>query len=255
MKIFILVPALATGIATAAFCASDLRSHDLQSHDLQTSESWLAFEGGFHSGFAKDDDLGSFNSGGTGMGASCSVFLNGRNVGFFVNIAFFNLNPWIEMDTHIESQRRRYRYSAYFNPTAPGTAGNFVPQLRVDYLLGPAFRHGLNERLTLYYGAGLNVAYTDFEESKSFYERRGDHRFGFGIGGNAGLRVSFAENAFLNLGTVLHYNFVNVRQRYSTSDNWKNTSSDSWEWIGTTDIGIRPYLAIGFSIFDAGRTW
>jgi len=234
-----LMLALMAGIGAAAFCADDLR----------TSELWMAFEVGFHSGFAKDDDLGSFNSGGAGIGMSYRTFFNGRNVGFFVNAAFFDLRPWVELDTHIESKSRRYRYSAYFNPTAPGAAGNFVPKFRLDYLIGPAFRHWLNERLTLYYGAGLNIAYADFEESKNFYQRRGDRRFGFGIGGDVGLKVTFFDIAFLDLGTVLYYNFVNARQGYSTGDNGKHVNFDSWQWAGTADIGFRPYMAIGISFF------
>jgi len=189
-------------------------------------DGWLGLGANFGNYFQSDKHLGDFYLGSPGINFSGYGFSDHRKkIGFF------------------------YNYALLF----PGTntlENNFDPIIQADFLLGPVFRHRLTEKATMYYGLGFDFQLASFLARESTSIKSTDFRLGLGIGGDVGLKYDITDVFYLNIGTVLTYNFASYRITESTTDNWRNTSHDSSGWASKFSMfGIRPYIAFGVNFY------
>ena len=217
MKKFVVVLALVLGVNSILF---------------SLEEGWFATGTNFGNYFQNDANLGNFYAGSFGINFSGYAFWNHeKNIGLFFNYGL--LLP-------------------YQNPLAGNTIdGNYNQVVSGDFLLGPGFKYHLNDKLTLHYGIGFNFTMFNFLDRTNDNVKSTDDRYGFGIGGDIGLKFDITNIVYLNFGTTLTYNFANYRVAESTTDNWTNTRRDSSGWVNNFSMfGIRPYIAIGVNMFS-----
>ena len=98
-------------------------------------------------------------------------------------------------------------------------------------VFGPAYKTSISNTTNLYFGFGPSfhqLSISEYPISMISYM--------FGLGVDAGLHISTADNRFMNLGVLVDYNFAN----YTNLNN-------SGEWATEYSLtSIRPYFGIGF---------
>jgi hypothetical protein len=194
-------------------------------------ETWFAVGANFGNYFEKGTDSGDFYVGSLVINLSVYEFYNQRNIGMFSNCGV--LFPVINT---IENNYNR------------GVQG--------DFIIGPGFRHNINDKLKLHYGIGLDMHLLFLLARANDDEKSSDQRIGLGIGGDIGLKYDLTDIIYINIGTTLSYNFAAYRWGETTVDNWTNTQKYSSGWAdGYTMIGIRPYIVIGFNYYQERGKW
>ena len=203
----------------------------LSSQGETWEDGWLALGANFGNYFQNDADLGGFYAGSLGVNFSGYGFWNHKkNIGVFFNHAL--LLP-------------------HQNPLAVNTIdSNYNKVVSSDFLVGPGFRHKINDKLQFHYGIGLNISLFNFLNRLNDDDKFTDQRYSFGIGGDVGLKYDITDVMYLNIGTTLNFNFANYRVAESTADNWANTKRDSSGWINSPMFGIRPYFAVGVNFYS-----
>ena len=193
-------------------------------------ETWFSIGIPFGNHFERGYGIENIYMGSPGISFSVYEFFNRRNIGMFFNFGFYN--PVI-----INSEIER------------------TSMVHYDLTLGPGFRHNINERLNLHFGIGFLVQRQFMLKTIDGRETM-DTRLGFGIGGDIGLTFDLTDAIFLNVGSLLNYNFANHRTAFSSTDSWENTRRDSRGWIGNYHMfGIRPYVALGFLYHRERGQW
>ncbi|GHV31245.1 hypothetical protein AGMMS4952_19590 [Spirochaetia bacterium] len=110
-------------------------------------------------------------------------------------------------------------------PVVNNIENGYSPMAQVDFLIGVGFRHEINEKLNLHFGVGPNF---------NMYFPLNDARYSFGIGGDIGLKFDLTDSIFIDVGTTLSYDFVTYRS----------------DWTTNSFFGIKPYVAIGFNMYQ-----
>ncbi len=189
-------------------------------------ESWLSTGAGFGNYIEKDKALGDFYMGAFGINLSGYGFWNKKNIGIFYNYGFLF-------------------------PSVNNIENNFDPILQFDFLWGVGFRHHISEKLKLHYGIGFNVFFSSFMDRIDRDHKTTDYRIGLGIGGDIGIKYDITDVVYVDFGTSLSYNFASYRNVKSTNDNWTNTKQEASGWINNFSmIGIKPYIAVGFNVYE-----
>ena len=194
-------------------------------------ETWSTVGANFANNFQKDDYLGDFYTGSSGINFSGYKFRNQNKIG-----SFYNMGILFPVTNNMEN--------------------NFSPSMQGDLLMGVGFRNSISEKLKLHYGAGFNFNFSSFTtDGGDINHKNTDYRHGFGIGGDIGLKLDIADIVYLDFGTTLMYNFVNYRVTISTQDNWTTTRRDFSGWVNSpSNFGIRPYLGFGINFYYPQRT-
>jgi hypothetical protein len=217
MKRFMVVLALILAANSAAFSQN-------------VTESWSTVGANFANNFQKDEYLGDFYAGSSGVNFSRYRFRNHNKIG-----SFYNMGILFPVTNNIEN--------------------DFSPSMQVDFLFGVGFRNNISEKLILHYGVGFNFNFSSFTESAAIDRKNTDYRQGFGIGGDIGLKYDITDIVYLNFGTALMYNFASYRVTRSTEDNWTTTRRDFSGWVNSpSNFGIRPYLGFGFNLYYHRQT-
>jgi hypothetical protein len=155
-----------------------------------------------------------------GLYLNSYVFSPEESTGFFSHASFL-----IPASGKIESMGSSVNYS-YSDADLRSNLG---------YMIGPAYRTSINSNTNLYLGIGpsfyqLIVAEDPFATMT----------FIFGIGLDAGVHISTANNRFLKLGLLVDYNFANYTYVYTA---YGSSSEMTTDYSLTS---IRPYIGIGF---------
>jgi hypothetical protein len=173
--------------------------------------------------------------GSSGINLLTYVFGEGKTVGFFVHDFFGFPNS----DT--------------INGIQPKYTNRFGIQLGL--LLGPLFRHELNERLSLLYGVGPNFLFTKEVCAQYQYivpswptteESFSRQVFNVGIGVNIMLRYAISDNTLLFVGCISTYDFLSFVELKSVSSN--PALNTSGRVRGFSMFGVRPYVSFGLRI-------
>ncbi|GHU92298.1 hypothetical protein FACS189479_00780 [Spirochaetia bacterium] len=100
----------------------------------------------------------------------------------------------------------------------------------------------------------VNSLYLFDNEDKNV--KKTDYIISFGLGEDIGIKFDITDIVYLDVGTTLTYNFAAFREVESTRDNWKNTAWESSGWVNNFSMpGIRPYITIGFNIYQERARW
>jgi hypothetical protein len=133
------------------------------------------------------------------------------NFGFVINISFL-------FPQNISMLNGEYKYNFQF-----------------AYIIGPAFKLDLNERMKIKLGAGFSSVQTFGKNSGSSLLNSN-----FGIGGDIGFVYIVNPLININIGTIANYQFANI----ATLNLGKSETS---EWAKNYSmICLRPYIRIGF---------
>jgi len=216
MKKLFLVSILIAGIGTKAF---------------SLSEAWLSF--GFEYGNLFETATDGDNTAKTymvspGINLNVYSFWNGKDVGLFVHDIFaFPQKGTLE----INGSKTTVDFSTY----------DFIMQ--VGIIIGPGFRCNINDNLKLQFGIGFS-----FMELGASY-RHGtvsfsELSFNFGIGGDIGIKYNITDIFFLNIGSIITFDFANYT---SVSSSFVNAS----DWAKDYSMfGLRPYICIGVNLYS-----
>jgi hypothetical protein len=194
-------------------------------------EAWLSMGPDFGAYAYHGADLEDFYPASPGINFTGYGFVDRKNVGYFFNYGF--LFPLLD---NIE--------------------GNLKPVSQLDFIIGVGFRYEINERLNLHFGIGpeVNFLYLLNREDKNV--KSTDYIISFGIGEDIGIKFDITDTIYLDVGATLTYNFAALREIESTTDNWKNTALESSGWVKNFSMpGIRPYIAVGFNIYQERARW
>jgi hypothetical protein len=198
---------------------------DEETQETRTKIDWLSIGANLGNYFDFGTDLGDFYSGAPGINLSGYVFDDQKdNIG-----SFFNHGLLFPVINNIKNG---------YNPTIQG-----------DFITGFAFKYNINERLKLHFGIGPSFSIFYLErvngDTKSI-----DSRYGFGLGGDIGIKYDLKDTIYLDFGTTLSYDFITHRTVKSTTDNWTNTKREFSGRITNSFIGIKPYLAVGVNFYQ-----
>ena len=175
-------------------------------------ESWLATGFSYGNFFEKETvSANTVNSYIGAPGLDIDNFQMWNDFGFFINISFLFPN----------------------NVNIDDDAYNYIFQL--GYIIGPAFKININEKMDIKLGFGFSS-----QQIYGKYNNNSLFNINFGVGGDIGFVYIFNRLLFLDIGTVLNYQFAN-RAKIETS------IGENIEWSKEYSMfGIRPYLRIGF---------
>jgi hypothetical protein len=156
----------------------------------------------------------------------------GNIVGFFVHSYLFGF-PTRGTVNGIQPE-----YTDYF-----GTSSGFI--------LGPIFKHELNTRFALFYGAGPSFFLTleDYTQNipltaaKESFEK---YIYNIGIGVNVMLKYAVNNKLFLFAGCVSTWDFLSYVVLMPKSSNSALNTFDKTKDFSM--FGIRPYVSIGFRL-------
>jgi hypothetical protein len=212
-------------LAGLTFCINFSVFADEETQETRTETIWFSTGANWGNYFDFGTDLGNFYSGAPGINFSGYGFYDHKNIGFFFN------------------------YGLLF-PVFNNIDNNYNPTVQGDFILGVAFKHDISERLKLHFGIGPDFNMFYLLDRVNDDVKYTDSRYGFGIGGDIGIKYDLTDSVYINIGTTLSYDFITYRAVESTVDNWVNTKRESDGWITNSFIGIKPYLSIGMNLYQ-----
>jgi hypothetical protein len=205
----------------------------INSIGFSLSETWFSL--GFEYGNSFENTSSGGNSassymGSPGINLNVYQFWNNMNVGIFVHDIFAFPQ---KITSEINGVKIDADLSVY----------DFLMQ--VGIIIGPGFRYSFNDRLKLQYGIGFSFMETAgaYNEYIPGYGTIGFSllAFNFGIGGDIGIKYDITDVFFINIGSILTFDFANhtsLKSSYGNASDWaKNYSM----------FGLRPYICIGFN--------
>jgi len=194
----------------------------------QSAELWFSAGGAFGNYFMNGDKLES----------SCT-FSPGINLSFY---ALFNRENKISIGPF-------FNYGILF-PVVNNAGKLDDPSVQLDFVLvGVGFGYDINESLKFYFGIGPHLNALFLHNRGEDNSKRGDYTVGFGIGGDIGIKYDFSRFVCLNAGTTITYNFLGYNETGPVTDRGIDPEDSSGLIHRYSMIGIKPYIAIGFS-FD-----
>jgi len=208
MKKTLLFAALILGICTSVFSQRE-------------AEDWLSLGFSFGNVFESEDKAKDLYMGLFGIDIDVYSFNNKKNIGLFGNFGY---------SFHVVNEDMN------------------EPITRYSFLIGPGFRHDINESLKLYFGAGFNVQILNFNMAGN---SQVNNRITMGIGGDIGIKYDFTDKVYFSIGSKLSFNFLNNRITETTTDNWTTRIIGSDEFVKDyAMLEIRPYIAFGINKYS-----
>jgi hypothetical protein len=196
------------------------------------TENWLSLGISVNSILESGDALDSMYMGSIGFDLGLYSFFNKTSWGVFFNAGVF---------------------IPFYNTLKVYKPENIpAPMTQFGFMIGPAYRHNINEKMNLRFAAGFNL------DAVSFYTSEGNTRSQhintmFGIGADAGFQYDLNELFHLSAGLKLGFNFANWKAVETTRNNWENAEVEWRNWVnGYAMFGVRPYIAIGFYSYMEG---
>jgi hypothetical protein len=186
---------------------------------------WLSVGFNWGNYFDSGTDIGDFYSGSPGINFNTYSFYNQKNIGFFGNIGLMF-------------------------PVVNTIENGYNPIVHGSYIIGIGFRYKINEKLNLHFGIGPNLEQYYLLNRVNDNIKYTDDRYALGIGGDIGLKYDLTDSIYIDFGTTLSYDFASYRIVESTNDNWTNRKEESRGWISNSFFGIKPYIAIGFNLYQ-----
>ncbi len=201
------------------------------------SETWLSigfeygsfFEHASDSGITTDSYMAS-----PGIALSTYTFWNRKNVGFFIHDSFL-------FPTNI--------LTTINGTTTDIDLGIYDLLVQVGIIIGPGFRYSFNKNIKLHYGIGLSFLETvaNYSSYSSYYGTTISYSmfaFNFGVGGDIGVKYDVSDIIYLDVGTILNYDFKNytlISSSFSDASSWSNRNYRM--------ISFRPYICVGFNFY------
>ena len=199
------------------------------------TESWLSigFEyGNFWESSSDGRDYVKGYIGSPGISLSAYSFWNGKNVGIFVHDIFAFPS---KMTAEINGVKTKVDLSVY----------DFMMQLGM--VIGPGFRVHISDNFKLHFGVGFSflLNYATYTRSTYLYNNVSFSLFAvnIGIGGDIGAKYDFTDIFYLNIGSVVTFDFVNYT---STGSSFSSVSAWAKNYFM---FGLRPYICIGFNFY------
>jgi len=189
------------------------------------TETWLSF--GFeYVNFweSSSDNTDSIKGyiGSPGISLSVYNFWNKGNIGIFVHDIFAFPT---KMTAEINGVKTEIDLSNDFS-------------MQVGIIIGPGFRYSFTDDFKIHFGIGLS-----FLLSTSSSDNSSVLAYNLGIGGDIGLKYDISDIFYVNIGSIIAYDFMNftmISTAYSTASAFaKNYSM----------IHLRPYICIGFNFY------
>jgi hypothetical protein len=170
-----------------------------------------------------------------GVNINSYQFWNNMNIGIFVHdvFAFPKTIPPETFDIGIEID----------------VSGNYDFLMQVGIIIGPGFRHSFNDKLKLLFGIGFSFMETGASYSKYYPDSNTTLRFSLlafnlGVGSDIGLKFDITNILYINIGSVLTFDFAN----YTIVD---SSFGESADWTKNYfAFGFRPYICIGFNFYS-----
>jgi hypothetical protein len=188
-------------------------------------ENWTSIGFEFGNSLEKYPDNGFSYLGAPGLYVNMYQFSNLKNFGLFVHFAA--LFPAVEKHDNID-----YNY-----------------MFQYDWIMGPSFRHMINDNLSLRFGIGLHMTlplYAEYTDETIDYTL---DAVNLGIGADVGFKYDFTEKFYLDFGLTLAYDFINFVSIESHSNDGKVRTRVSDDVNKGNYIlgGIKPYIGIGIN--------
>ena len=190
-------------------------------------ESWTSIGFEFGNSFQKYPEQKNSYLGAPGFNVNMYQFYDLKNIGFFLHFAA--LFPAVEKHDNI----------------------NYDYVFQYDWIMGPGFRHIINDNLSLRFGTGLHMTWPLYAE---YIAKNIDYTLdavNFGIGADFGVKYDFTEKFYFDFGLTLAYDFINFVSidSYSNDGKVRTRISDDVN-IGNYILGgIKPYIGIGVNLY------
>jgi hypothetical protein len=218
VKHFVILLGLVGCVNFMALAQEETEKERIETTWLSTGFNWGNY-------FDSGTDMGNFYSGSPGVTFNGYSFFDQKNIGFFFDCALMF-------------------------PVVNTLESGYDPIIQSDFIIGVGFRHKINERFNLHFGIGPNFSMFYLFNEANNNVKSSDERHGWGIGGDIGLKYDLTDLVYIDFGTTVSCVFASYRIVESTEDNWKNTREDSNGWISNSFVGIKPYIAVGFNLFQ-----
>jgi hypothetical protein len=189
---------------------------DTGEEKIATSWDSVGFSWGHY--FNSGTDIGDFSFGSPGIDFSEYGFYNQKNIGSFINVGLMF-------------------------PVVDTIENGYSPKVQMDVIFGVGFRHKIKENLNLHFGVGPNVNMYGLKTVGS-----SEVRFSLGIGGDIGFKKDLTDSIYIDFGSKLSYDFVTFR--VVKSANYYGGTDTKRKWITNSFFGIRPYIALGFNMYQ-----
>lgn len=200
------------------------------------AEGWLSLGFEYGNFFERTSDGGNTVQsyiGSPGINLNIYGFWNGMNVGIFVHDIFAFPQTG---NSVINGVNTDINFSAY----------DFVMQTGI--ILGPGFRYNFTDKLKLQCGIGFSVLGTagDYRESIPGYGTIGFSivSYNLGIGCDMGIKYDITNVFYINIGSILTFDFASYTSFTSSFGNTSEWAKDYFMF------GLRPYISIGINLYN-----
>jgi hypothetical protein len=115
---------------------------------------------------------------------------------------------------------------------------------KYNFIVGPAYKIAFTEYFDMTLGLGLSFGPTIGEINNETLSQ-----FSMGIGGDMGFSFFLNKTAYINIGGIFSYLFVNTTTTGTEIDDAEGDETKKIEWSKKYNmVGIRPYIRIGLLI-------
>jgi hypothetical protein len=210
----------------------------VSSFAFSPSESSLGLGFGWGNFFEREKSGGNTAKtymGSPGVTLDAYQFWNGQNIGLFCNLGI--LFP-VKLTIDINGNKTTVDLSVYHI------------LMQENIIIGPGFRHGFNDRLTLLAGLGLDFMGTfgTFTQNTAYANNVTYTMIAInlGIGGDIGVKFDITDVVFLQVGTTIAWDPLCYT---STSSNVSSAATQSG-WASQYSLfSFRPYLCVGLNMY------
>ncbi|MDR2924010.1 MAG: hypothetical protein LBU85_11805 [Treponema sp.] len=203
------------------------------------TETWLSFGfeyGNFWESSSDVSDSIKGYIGSPGINLSVYNFWNNGNIGLFVHDIFAFPKKMTAESNGVKTEVDLDTY-------------DFMMQ--VGIIIGPGFRYNITDDFKLYFGAGLSFLLSTASYTRSTYlyynvsynDSYSVLAYNLGIGGDIGLKYDITDVFYLNLGSIIVYDFFNYT---ILSSSFSSSSASAKNY---SMIHLRPYICIGFNFY------
>jgi hypothetical protein len=115
---------------------------------------------------------------------------------------------------------------------------------KYNFMMGPAYKITFTEKFDMTLGLGFSFGPTVGEINNKALSQ-----FSMGTGGDIGFSLFLNKMAYINIGSMFSYLFVNITSAGTGTSDDEGSEDEKIEWSKKYNMtGIRPYIKIGLLI-------
>jgi hypothetical protein len=141
-----------------------------------------------------------------------------------------------------------HHYSFQFPNTVSSNVDGYEYFFRFNFMMGPAYKITLTEKIDMILGIGFSLGPTTGElHDKAF------RQFSIGLGGDVGVSFFLNRRAYVSIGSNFSYHFANVTSidtgRYEIDNDGDRDEIRDTKWSGNYSMfGIKPFIRFGIKL-------